>query len=109
MGMEKVTQQNAASSQESAAASQELRSQSEQMKDIVTGLVGLVGGKNGSGNGGSKQRYLEEGLAPKALFQAQQDQKLTKTMTSDSLVSPASSPKSPQQVIPLEEDTFKDF
>lgn len=41
--MEKVTQQNAASSEESASASEELMGQAEQMKGFVRELEGLLG------------------------------------------------------------------
>jgi methyl-accepting chemotaxis protein len=107
--MEKVTQQNAASSQESASASMEMKSQSEQMNGIVVELVGLVGGKNGFGNAGGKSRYLEGGSTLKALPQAGKNKRLTKTMTSESRGSGAGFPQSPQEVIPLEEDHFRSF
>lgn len=41
--MDKVTQQNAANAEESAAASEQLNAQAETMKDMVGGLVAMVG------------------------------------------------------------------
>ncbi|MEM5786365.1 MAG: methyl-accepting chemotaxis protein, partial [Syntrophobacteraceae bacterium] len=43
--MDKVTQQNTASAEESASASQQMSSQAIQMKEFVSGLAALVGGK----------------------------------------------------------------
>jgi methyl-accepting chemotaxis protein len=45
--MDKVTQSNAANAEESAAASEELNAQAMSMKEAVTELLALVGGKNG--------------------------------------------------------------
>ena len=44
--MDKVTQSNAANAEESAAAAEELNAQAETMKQSVTELLQLVGGKN---------------------------------------------------------------
>ncbi|MBN1931537.1 MAG: chemotaxis protein [Desulfobacterales bacterium] len=41
--MDKITQNNAANAEESAAASEELNSQAEAMKDVVNGLVSVIG------------------------------------------------------------------
>ena len=48
--MDKVTQQNAASSEESASASEEMNGQAEQMKAIVGQLVKIVGGSHKTGD-----------------------------------------------------------
>jgi len=47
--MDKVTQSNAATAEESAAAAEELNAQAETMKQSVTELLHLVGGKHGTG------------------------------------------------------------
>ena len=108
MEMEKVTQQNAASSQESASASQELKGQSEQMMDIVLGLAGLVGGADGSGKNGHRLQ-LERDSDFQALPQAQPESKPGKS-NAEAMAAGAASPKvSPQEVIPMEEEAFKNF
>ncbi len=43
--MDKVVQQVAANGEESASASEEMTAQADQMKDFVTGLIHLVGGR----------------------------------------------------------------
>ena len=97
--MNKVVQQVAANAEESASASEELNAQSEQMKGVVQELVALVAGGNGrgqgsasaaAGNGRRLSGYLRRSPAPSA---------------------GASGPRSrgPNQVIPLEEENFKDF
>jgi methyl-accepting chemotaxis protein len=45
-GLEKVTQQNAASAEESASAAEEMNAQAEQMRAFVNDLVALVGGSS---------------------------------------------------------------
>jgi methyl-accepting chemotaxis protein len=99
--MNQVTQQVAANAEESASASEELNAQSEQMKGVVHELVALVGGgANGRGQvagfsraGGNGQGRL--GKIRQALGQDQEK--------------PAPERPAPHQVIPLEEDNFKDF
>ena len=49
LDMERVTQQNATTAEESSEASKELSAQASRMKDVVQGLVGLVGGKKSDG------------------------------------------------------------
>jgi methyl-accepting chemotaxis protein len=43
--MDRVTQSNAASAEESASASEELNAQAEALKDAVTGLLKMIGGR----------------------------------------------------------------
>ncbi len=99
--MNNVTQQTAANAEESASASEELNAQSETMKGVVAELVALVGkgGHNGNGHqsqagrprAGLKHAFasLGKGLGGRGKTTAA---KLT-----------------PEQIIPLEDDNFKDF
>ncbi len=48
--MDQITQQNAANAEESASASQEMNAQSQRMRDLVDGLVLLIGGKQTGGS-----------------------------------------------------------
>ncbi len=55
--MGKVTQQNAANAEESAAAAEEMNAQSDGMKEIVEGLISLVGSnKNNNNNNNGTER-----------------------------------------------------
>jgi methyl-accepting chemotaxis protein len=99
--MNNVTQQTAASAEESASASEELNAQSEQMKGVVQELVALVGG----GNGHSETKALASGgrHGLKRLVRLGQKPQAVKKMKA------APGQPRPEQVIPLEEDNFKDF
>lgn len=101
--MNQVTQQTAASAEESASASQELNAQAEQMKGFVRELAALVKGKNGATGvaDGDKDAPLPAKLSSgrRALDLPGPAKKLL-----------AQSPKpAPEEVIPLEDDQFKDF
>ncbi|MDD2901961.1 MAG: methyl-accepting chemotaxis protein [Syntrophales bacterium] len=56
--MDQVVQRNAANSEESAGASQELNSQAEMMKNLVGGLISVVGGF--SQNNGNLKAEIEK-------------------------------------------------
>jgi len=99
--MDKVVQQNAANAEESASASEEMNAQAEQMKGFVNDLVTLVGG---SGKGASHTEI-----------------KAHKTAAGKSLAAPGKKAAgkavaihkakevSPDKVIPMGDDEFKDF
>jgi methyl-accepting chemotaxis protein len=59
--MDRVTQQSAAGAEESASASEELNSQAESMKEIVEGLVDLVGGGSATKPGGVTKTTQHQG------------------------------------------------
>jgi len=97
--MDKVVQTNAANAEESASASEEMNAQAEQMKSIVGELVTLVGGSQNGAKGGSHT----EVATPKAVTtRAIAAHKKIKTIHQTKEVSP-------NQVIPLDDDDFKDF
>jgi len=98
--MNQVTQQTAASAEESAGAAEQLSAQSEQMKAVVRELVALVGGGTAKINGHHPAPEGKSGVL-KAQLAARRP----------ALVRPGSPAKTlaPEQVIPLEEDNFKDF
>jgi methyl-accepting chemotaxis protein len=103
--MDKVVQQNAADAEESASAAEELSSQASEMERMVAELEAMVGssGRNGTSaarpatasrgsNGGqSHDRYMQQSSG--------QRKKLTTKARKQSY----------DQVIPLDEDEFKDF
>lgn len=106
--VDKVTQQNAANAQESSSAAIELSSQASQMKVMVEDLLGLISGRT------QKARKQEVGRS-KVLVTAEQP------MTPAATASPAPKPnawkqpapslkkRTPEQVIPLDHEDFKDF
>lgn len=109
--MDKVTQQNAANAEETASASEEMNAQAEQMKTFVGDLVDLVGG---SGNRTGNEEYAISG--DRKVYGKKIGAGVQKA-----LASPAKKAKgkevtvhgarevSPDQVIPMEKEDFKDF
>jgi methyl-accepting chemotaxis protein len=103
--VDKVTQQNAANAEESSSASVELSSQAGQMKTMVDELLGLIGGQP-----------KRSGPAPSPVRQKEKSLKLP-----EAAAAPAPRAKarprpavkdghpSPEQIIPLENEDFKDF
>jgi methyl-accepting chemotaxis protein len=99
--MDKVVQQNAANAEESASASEEMNAQAEQMKTFVDGLVALVGGR---GNGSKNGSYSED-KTPKALITT----RALETSAQKMPVVHQAREVSPEQVIAMDDDGFKDF
>jgi methyl-accepting chemotaxis protein len=104
--MDKVVQQNAANAEESASASEEMNAQAEQMKGLIEELVALVGGsKNG----------VEQGRQPRM--------KALRNLTKRAVTAPGNTANAkcmvvalhkakevnPEQVIPMDDEDFKDF
>lgn len=127
--MDKVVQQNAADSEESASAAEELSSQASEMERIVAELEALVHGKASSTKQGSGQSS-NQALTNQQNQQDQQDrggsqrggnyQRQTRnTGQNSSGKKPAgggrtksganSRQQNPDQVIPLDDNEFKDF
>ncbi|MGQ9687506.1 MAG: hypothetical protein ACUVXF_01775 [Desulfobaccales bacterium] len=98
--MNQVTQQVAANAEESASASEELDAQSEQMKGVVQELVALVGGSNGRGQVSGSAQIADNGR--KRLS------KIRKALGA-SKKHAALGRAAPEQVIPFDEENFKDF
>jgi len=95
--MNSVTQQTAANAEESASAAEQLNAQSEQMKGVVGDLVALVGGDGAQPNGHHSGEAPTGGL------------KNRRATVRQSLGQAAGKSLNPEQVIPMEEDNFKDF
>jgi methyl-accepting chemotaxis protein len=117
--VDKVTQQNAASAEESASAAEEMNAQAVQMKANVEHLMLLVGGMGDKSQG----RAIQQSLRPRDLLdrmrlrhagQSAQPHYQGKTVPGqprpgrDALSASPGHP-SPKQIIPLDEDDFKDF
>ncbi len=102
--MNSVTQQVAANAEESASASQQLTAQAGQMKGVVLDLQAVVGGSRANGTSPGAKHLLQAGLArvQGAIRHPRQENPL-----------PGHHEKphgtNPQQIIPLDDDNFKDF
>jgi methyl-accepting chemotaxis protein len=115
--MDTVVQQNAANGEESASASEELYAQAEQMKGVVGGLVALVSGNNDRAPAGSGPGRALPGTRPRpgaALARPHAARAAGPGSRPDRALSPRSingksRALSPEEVIPLEGDSFKDF
>jgi methyl-accepting chemotaxis protein len=107
--MDKVTQSTAANAEESAAASEELNAQAEQMKSFVEDLARVVGG---SGNGsrsvhtasGSHAGHTRKAPGPAHIALPAPVKKAV-----GKGVFKARGKSTPEQVIPMNEGSFKDF
>ncbi|MBN2514585.1 MAG: chemotaxis protein [Deltaproteobacteria bacterium] len=104
--MDKVTQQTAANAEESASASEEMSAQAEGMKNLVTDLITLVGGRS-NGAGAHKRSNGRKGLGNirKALTASREKRE----------TGLPAHPKArggvikPDEIIPMNEEEFKDF
>ncbi len=114
--MDKVTQSTAANAEESASASEELNAQAEQMKTYVEDLMRVVGGSGrddaGYAHEDSRKRPLrspgriiggmKRGLPSVASGRGKELALTAGKDTRGKVVNP-------NQIIPMEEDEFKDF
>ena len=98
--MDKVVQQNAANAEESASAAEEMNAQAEQMKGFVDELVALVGGSVGAAQQASRTRAAVKTTATRRVHPHS---------THKALAVRKSNEVSPAQLIPMEDDDFKDF
>jgi hypothetical protein len=109
--MDKVVQQNAAHGEESASAAEELFAETEQMKGFVGGLVALVSGTNRKGHLPMSKGHRETNLplaSPQAAMKALPGRRQNQG-SSQGQGSGQGRPLSPEEVIPLGGDDFKDF
>jgi methyl-accepting chemotaxis protein len=102
--MDKVTQQNAANAQQSASSSEEMLSQAGWMKEMVTELVSLVGGSDSS----TKESSTKTGPSLREKIRSKIVQP-NKNDYHNEMSPPREEETRPEQLIPLEDDDFKDF
>ena len=98
--MDKVVQQNSANAEENASASEEMNAQAEQMKGYVGELMALVGG---NATGGSVNKH-PAAKAAQTVFHREHSASNKK----DGVVHKAKE-VSPMDVIPMDDEDFKDF
>ena len=110
--MDQVTQQNSALSEESASASEELSSQSENLKAIVGSLVEVIGGRRGNETGQQqRQARLLPGGAGKegGLYSKVHSAALTHEGRAPAPARAKAREVKPEEVIPMNEEDFKEF
>jgi methyl-accepting chemotaxis protein len=119
--VDKVTQQNAASAEESASAAEEMNAQAVQMKAIVEHLMTLVGGGGGDDKttpDNLRRSHLPQGLLDRmrrrdteaSARSRYQGRSAAGEASAERKIPPASpGHPSPKQIIPLDDDDFKDF
>ena len=90
--MDKVVQQNAANAEESASAAEEMNAQAEQMKGMVADLITVIAGEKKQ-DGRKASRVERKSVRP---------------IRNASLPVPTRRTR-PEQVIPMDDDGFKDF
>ena len=101
--MDKVTQQVAANAEESASASEEMSAQSDQMKGLVKTLTFLIEGDNAMGH--HRQSLLQSSHST----ETGKKHKLSAPRIKEALPSRLVRKISPDQVIPMNEEEFKNF
>jgi len=105
--MDKVTQETAANAEESASASEELNAQAEQMKGYVEDLAVVVGGE---AVGGYHARLTGTRMkAGKPVVRGKTPVTQLAPVAGKTLAPARGRVVRPEEVIPLEEDDFKNF
>lgn len=104
--MDKVTQSNAANAEESASASEDMSAQAEQMKAMVGELVAMVGG---SGNGSNRKPSSARTTVQDKVEMIPEITAPVKIAKSKVMSTYKDQEVTPEQVIPLEDNDFKDF
>jgi methyl-accepting chemotaxis protein len=121
--MDKVVQQNASNAEETASASEQLTAQAKELEDVVNRLGALIYGHSENGHSKSqiqsfagqqhRQNYLsDKPAAARKPVGRQEKIKNTRENTpaeKTAKASPQPARKRPEEVIPLDEDDFKDF
>lgn len=97
--MNQLTQANAASSEESASAAQELSSQAKEMNRLIAGFQ--LSGK-------IQDTAFDSSFTLKANVQANSDQDFYKDENGIKNIKVVDSPKSPQELIPFDDETDMD-
>ncbi len=116
--MDKVTQANAANSEEAASASEELSAQAGELENMVSDLLAIVGGAgaaSGQRRNGSASKTAPRKKASTALPASAKHHALGNGSSKGSKAMVATGARheqkvvNPEEVIPLDEDDFKDF
>ena len=101
--MNHITQQTAANAEESASAAEELAAQSQEIRGVVGELVALIGG--GASPAGKEARLS----VPAQPAGFKNHRAATHPAQGPGKKRAVPGALAPEQIIPLEEDNFKDF
>ena len=123
--MDQVTQSNAANAEESAAAGEELSAQARELQDMVVELTAMVKGAGAANNGYTAESTVKHLPVRRESWKATKAQRAryvlsskessmrseegARSMRNAQELTHASSSVSPESVIPLDEDDFKEF
>ena len=109
--MDQVTQQNSAAAEESASSSEELASQAENIKDIVGTLVALVGGTGNSGVRVSQsvKTMSRQRAKQKSVTERKAIEKTFKAVAKAPRKAPEKIVAQPNEIIPMDENEFREF
>jgi methyl-accepting chemotaxis protein len=112
--MDTVVQQNAANAEESAAASEELNAQAMGMKELVSELTVLVTMKSAGGGltartSGTASRVRGKSVIPASRSLAHSPKKAPRGKMAGNAGASGARIVNPEQVIPMNDDEFKDF
>jgi len=102
--MDKVVQQNAANAEESASASEEMNAQAVQMKGFVDDLVGLLNGSSAAVQSVSRTHVTAPTATTRGVRPAP-----AQRVASKAVAVRKTGEVSPEQVIPMADEDFKDF
>jgi methyl-accepting chemotaxis protein len=105
--MDKVVQQTAANAEESASASEEMNAQALQMKNNVEQLVTIINGDSNASIG--QASYQRIGSEEKPTMEKPSKPMVKKLLTAGTDALKRGKSVRPQEVIPLEKDSFSDF
>ncbi|MFO7717468.1 MAG: methyl-accepting chemotaxis protein [Desulfohalobium sp.] len=107
--MDKVVQQNASDAEESASSAQELSSQAETLERMVAELAALVGGgaTEAQHSQGGQQRRSSIPSAPQQRRNHQEQR--AQPRKQHQTAAQSADTRNAEQMIPLDEDDFKDF
>ncbi len=100
--MDKVVQQNASNAEENASASEEMNAQSEQIMAFVNNLADMIGG-NGNGRRQNSSTMIKSRPTANHIKLAGLAGKIRKVPAHQSKEA------SVEQILPLDDDVFKDF
>jgi len=92
--MDKVVQQNAATAEQSASASEEMNAQAQQMRQYIKDLAATIGG--------AVDEALTISARKPSVYRAKKIERKEVTL-------PKAKEVRPEQVIPMDDDDFKDF
>ena len=104
--IDKVTLQSASSAEESAAASEEMNAQAEQMQRVVTDLAALIGYTQKTRK---KKKISERTPDEESLLMPPQTKEINSRTANGPAVESKTRPSTPEEIIPMDDDGFKDF